>query len=201
MRKMLMVFTLAAAAAAASGARQDAVPCRLAGVVTRVSDGDTIWVSAAAVRHKVKLAKIDAPESNQPYGKESAEFLRRLVYGRQVEVLWTAKDRYGRIIGAVTLKHGAEAIDVNLAMVNNGFAWHYSFNDKTPAYAMAEQSARQSRVGLWRAAAPVNPYLWRKSGRTKKLRGKRVRNDAGLRSCRRESGCVSSRARSPLASP
>ena len=44
----------------------------ITGKVTRVSDGDTVWVSDSLGRHKVRLNRIDAPESDQPYGKESA---------------------------------------------------------------------------------------------------------------------------------
>lgn len=160
---ILMVAVFAAIVANAGETRRNVAPNLVVGLVTRVSDGDTIWVTDADDKHKIRLAKIDAPESNQPYGKESTGFLKRLIYGKEVEVRWTAKDRYGRIIGVVTLKRENETIDVNLAMVKNGCAWHYSFNGCTPAYAAAEQAARQSRLDLWHDTAPITPYLWRKS--------------------------------------
>lgn len=162
---ILMVAVFAAIAANAGETRRNVAPNLVVGLVTRVSDGDTIWVTDADDKHKIRLAKIDAPESDQPYGKESTGFLKRLIYGKEVEVRWTAKDRYGRIIGVVTLKRENETIDVNLAMVKNGCAWHYSFNDHTPAYAEAEQGARKSHLGLWHSDSPVKPYLWRKSKR------------------------------------
>jgi len=138
----------------------------IVGKVTRVSDGDTIWVTDAAGKHKIRLDKIDAPESDQPFGKESTQFLNDLVYGKKVEVRWTAKDKYGRILGVVYLEHEKGLVEVNLTMVKNGCAWHYSYHDNTPAYAEAEKDARKFRRGLWADETPVNPYQWRKSKRT-----------------------------------
>jgi len=124
---------------------------KIVGTVTSVSDGDTIWVVDAAGKHKVGLAKIDAPESDKPFGKESAQFLKDLVYGKEVEVHWAEKDRFGRLLGIVYLKHEKGIVEVNLTMVKNGFARHSSVNDPTSAYAEAEKDARRFRRGLWTA--------------------------------------------------
>lgn len=138
----------------------NAVECKkIVGKVTRVIDGDTIWVTDTAGKHKIRLEKIDAPERDQPYGHESTQFLESLIYDLQVEVQWTDKDQYGRILGIVYFN----GEDVNLAMVKNGYAWHYSFNDNTLEYAEAEKKARQGRRGLWAAESPINPYEWRKA--------------------------------------
>ena len=134
--------------------------------MTRVSDGDTVWVTDAAGKHKIRLNKIDTPESDQPYGKESTQFLHDLVFGKEVEVLWTERDRYGRVLGILFLKQEQGTVEVNLTMVKNGCAWHYSFHDNTPAYAEAEKDARKNRRGLWASDSPINPYQWRKAKRT-----------------------------------
>jgi len=42
----------------------------------------------------VRLDRIDAPESNQAYGKQSAEALRGLVLGKNVKVEYTKRDKY-----------------------------------------------------------------------------------------------------------
>ena len=130
---------------------------KIVGTVAQVSDGDTIWVADAAGKHKVGLVKIDAPESGQPFGKESTQFLKDLVYGKVVEVHWAEKDRHGRLLGLVFLKHDKGVVEVNLTMVKNGFARHHSFNSHPSAYAEAEKDARRFRRGLWAAEAPVKP--------------------------------------------
>jgi len=140
------------------------------GRVTRVSDGDTIWVTPnGGTRTKVRLDRIDAPESDQPFGKKSTAYLKRLIGGRDVEVRYTKRDRYGRVLGIVWMKDEEAKdegmTDVNLKMVREGMAWHYSYFDKTPDYIEAQREARDAGRGLWADAKPINPYEWRKRRR------------------------------------
>lgn len=133
----------------------------LEGKVTRVSDGDTIWVTAGGERVKVRMDRIDAPESKQEYGREATEFLKRRIYGKTVKVEWQKKDQYGRTLGVVYL----DGADINLEMVATGNAWHYSHFDKTPAYAEVERCAREKGLGLWARPGAVRPYDFRKKNR------------------------------------
>lgn len=126
--------------------------------VVKVSDGDTLWAERGKERVKVRLDKIDAPESDQKWGKESREVLAELVMGREVELKGEALDRYGRRLAVVV----CEGREVNLEMVKRGLAWHYAYHDKTQEYRAAEEEARRERRGLWKDEAPVNPYEWRK---------------------------------------
>ena len=145
------------------------------GKVTRVSDGDTIHVvTGGNEKYKVRLDRIDAPESDQPYGKESAAYLSKLINGRTVRVEWVKKDQNGRILGIVYLDSIKQSNtsnnqtirqDVNLTMVATGNAWHYSYFDKTLAYATAEAAAKSKKLGLWAAENPINPYEWRRNKR------------------------------------
>ena len=132
----------------------------LEGKVVAVADGDTITVlDAAKTQHKIRLDKIDAPEKKQAFGQKAKQRLSEMVFGKTVKVEWKKKDQYGRILGVVF----AGETEVNLEMVKSGFAWHYKYFDKTPAYAEAEADARTSKRGLWADKNPVNPYDWRKS--------------------------------------
>ena len=55
------------------------------GRCTKVSDGDTIHVvTDGNVKFKVRLDRIDAPEKDQPYGKESTAYLSSLIRGKTV---------------------------------------------------------------------------------------------------------------------
>ena len=111
------------------------------GLVTRVSDGDTIWVQdAKGLRHKIRMLDIDAPESTQTFGGESTARLKSLIGGKTVKVTYSETDKYGRLLGTVWL--GGE--DVNLKMVAEGMAWcyHYSKNER---YAAAQSAASPDR--------------------------------------------------------
>ena len=128
----------------------------------KVSDGDTIHVvTDGNAKYKVRLDRIDAPESDQPHGKESTAYLTSLIRGKTVRVEWAKKDQYGRILGIVYL----DKADINLQMVSSGNAWHYSHFDKTPAYSAAESAAKEKKLGLWAAENVISPYEWRKNKR------------------------------------
>ena len=134
----------------------------LEGEVARVSDGDTIWVKGSGEQGKgvkVRLDRIDAPESKQDYGFEAKEYLNGRIGGKTVKVEWEKRDQYGRILGIVYF----EDTDINLEMVATGNAWHYAHFDQTPEYAEAEKSARAARLGLWADESPINPYDFRQA--------------------------------------
>lgn len=68
-------------------ARPRRFPWCFSGKVTWVCDGDSVYVNTRwGQRVKLRLLGIDAPETEQPYGNESREYLRRLIDGRRVEV-------------------------------------------------------------------------------------------------------------------
>ena len=134
----------------------------LKGRVVKVSDGDTITVlDAANVQYRIRLDKIDAPEKSQPFGDASRKHLAAFVAGKIVEVEWTKKDKYGRVLGVVWAMLPVRT-DVNLQMVKDGFAWHYKHFDNTQSYADAETAARTARRGLWKDAVPIPPAVFRR---------------------------------------
>ena len=70
------------------------------GIVTHVSDGDTVWVQPlqGGEAHKVRLLGIDAPEICQPWGAQSRAALHAALQGQVVEVLSHTRDSYGRLL-------------------------------------------------------------------------------------------------------
>ena len=137
----------------------------LKGRVVKVADGDTITVlDAANVQHRIRLDKIDAPEKSQPFGDAARKHLAAFVAGKIVEVEWTKKDKYGRIIGMVWAMIPVRA-DINLQMVKDGLAWHYKQFDNTQSYAAAETAAREAKRGLWKDPAPIPPFMFRRTKR------------------------------------
>lgn len=136
----------------------------LKGKVVGVTDGDTVVVlDDQHQNHRVRLAGIDAPEKHQAHAERAHQQLAGWVHGRQVLVHHDHKDRYGRVVGQVWVN----GQDINLAMVQHGWAWHYRAyaQEQSPEdrvrYAHAEQHARLARSGLWAGPAPTAPWLFR----------------------------------------
>ena len=137
---------------------------QIAGIVTRVIDGDTVQLAVGDAEKSVRLLGIDAPEIRQDYGVESRAYLNKLVGSRNVQMECIGSDRYKREICKIVFK-GA---DINLRMINSGMAWHYkrysgnqSASDRLK-YSKAEESAKVGREGLWSQEIVVAPWDFRK---------------------------------------
>ena len=138
------------------------------GIVVGVSDGDTVTVlDHQQVQHRIRLLGIDAPEKNQPFGKVAKQVLSDRIFNQEVAVHTTGIDRYKRTLGKIVLN----GVDQNLALIQEGVAWHYAHYSKNQfpgdaaTYADAERTARQNQIGLWRDPKPTPPWDWRRSRR------------------------------------
>jgi micrococcal nuclease len=129
-------------------------------VVTHVTDGDTIWVSAGqgAAAEDVRIQGIDAPEICQDYGRTAAAALLAKLQHRTVSVSGRARDKYGRLVAKVVLN----GQDVGAWLVENGHAWSYHNRRSLGAYGQQETAARQAGRGLWASGSPMEPKLFRK---------------------------------------
>ncbi|MDS4030539.1 MAG: thermonuclease family protein [Candidatus Contendobacter sp.] len=98
----------------------------LTGRVVNVADGDTLTVLMEGNRPvRVRLAGIDAPEHDQPFGQRSRQSLAELTLDRPAAVMVWKTDDYGRTVGTVTVG----GVDVEAEQVRRGLAWvyrHYS---------------------------------------------------------------------------
>ena len=133
----------------------------IAGQVVGVHDGDTITVLTAGKHQlKIRLAEIDAPELDQPYGGKAKQALADLVFGQVVSILPAATDRYGRTVGRVY----REGQDVNLALVHAGAAWAFLKYQTDAIFSQAETAARSAQIGLWALQADqiMPPWEWRR---------------------------------------
>jgi micrococcal nuclease len=129
--------------------------------VTGVADGDTLSVLLDGTRHNIRLARIDAPEKRQPFGRRSEQSLRQLVWKRTVTLEWHRLDRYGRPIADVTL----DGLDVNAEQVKRGMAWVYLQYSQDANLIALEREARAGKLGLWEQPDPVAPWQWRQVNR------------------------------------
>lgn len=105
--------------------------------------------------------EIDAPEKAQPYGQRAKQALSALVYGKQIQVDASGKDRYQRTLAHLML----DKIDINRLMVRQGFAWCYRQYLHEHACLDDEAQAREQQLGLWADADPTPPWEWRKARR------------------------------------
>ena len=135
-----------------------AAPIELTGKVERVLDGDTVvLLDTTGTRIHVRLDGIDAPESGQPHGKESADKLREFVLDKDVKILSSGKDKYGRTIGRIYIGETW----INLEMLKAGCAWHYKQYSKDEELAKAEVAAREEKIAIWSNPVPIAPWDYR----------------------------------------
>lgn len=122
------------------------------GEIIRIIDGDTVDVLVNKTPVRVRLVDIDAPESKQPFGQKSRQFLADMIFRQQVTIVEKGKDRYNRVLGTVFKEDNT---NINESQVSNGMAW---------AYRYREQDARQNRLGLWSdpQSSIVEPWKWRR---------------------------------------
>lgn len=151
-----------AAPAQAAAPMQHAVakqfPMTITGKVVAVADGDTITVLVGTEQYKIRLNAIDSPEKKQAYGQQAKERMSLLVFAKTVSVAISGQDRYGRYLGTVTV----DGVDVNRAMIRDGYAWHYRQYSKDATLDELEASARKAKLGLWKDDHPIPPWDFRK---------------------------------------
>jgi len=131
------------------------------GTVTRVVDGDTVYVRFRDRELDVRLIGIDTPEVDPSigvdcYGDEASAFTERELDGRRVNLEFDVErhDRYGRVLAYIWL-----AGDLfNERLVNEGYAVVTTFPPNVryvERFTAAQARARDAGRGLW-GACPVD---------------------------------------------
>ena len=135
------------------------------GPLVRVQDGDSLVAKVQGVAMEIRLAEVDAPELDQPYGRDAKQVLASLAAGKQLVIKPLDTDRYGRTVAQVW--NGTTHL--NAEMVKRGAAWFYSTYARSAALYEVEQEARNAKRGLW--ALPregrVEPWVWRERARAR----------------------------------
>jgi micrococcal nuclease len=152
-RGVLTVLALLVVAASAANAQPPAI---YLGYVTRVVDGDTIYVAIGSQIESVRYIGVDAPEVEHstrheaPGGVAAREVNRALVDGRWVSLVLDVqpRDRFGRLLAYVW----ANDRFVNGELVWRGYA-EAATNPPNVRYAQyfksLESEARAQARGLW----------------------------------------------------
>ena len=134
-------------------------------VVTKVVDGDTLWVTIDGKEEKVRLIGIDCPEYTkeiEPYGKEATEFTTNELLGKTVYLQKDVSDTdsYDRLLRYVWTKDVSDNLtDENIL--------DYLFNNKLVEEGLAESNyyapdilfqvfleqtetqAKENKKGMW----------------------------------------------------
>jgi endonuclease YncB( thermonuclease family) len=136
------------------------------GKVIAVADGDTLTVlDQKMIQYKIRLAGIDAPERQQPYGEKSRQSLFDLTFNKTVTIETYKRDRFGREVGKVLI----EGRDINVIQVERGLAWFYRKYQSEQSeldrkrYDEAQSEAQGANRGLWVDAGPMPPWEFRNS--------------------------------------
>jgi endonuclease YncB( thermonuclease family) len=132
--------------------------------VPRIVDGDTLVIGTT----KIRLASIDAPESDQvcldanrkqwTCGVEARDRLAAHIGNSPIVCVPTGADAYNRTLAICTI--GGESL--NAWMVQQG--WALAFVRYSKQYILDEEAARSAGRGLW-SGAFIAPWDWRHRNR------------------------------------
>ena len=131
--------------------------------VVAVVDGDTIDVTWAGRRERVRLLGVDTPETVDPhrpigcYGPEASAFTHRRLLGRAVRLRFDRqrRDRYGRLLAYVEL----DGRRFNDELLTGGYGRLLVIppnGSHGRAMLDEELAARSAGRGLW-GACPARP--------------------------------------------
>lgn len=133
----------------------------LTGRVKSFQDGDGFTLSLPGGVALIRLWAIDAPEWGQHHARQAWLHLQSLVWGRPVTCYIHERDRYGRLVCEC---YTNTQFSLNLIQVLYGFAWHCpKYAPDETHYRDAQRLARFYRRGLWAAANPTPPWVFRHS--------------------------------------
>lgn len=134
-------------------------PAPLQGVVTQVSDGDTLrFTPAGQSPIVVRLANIDAPEICQAWGPEARRALTDLALNKAATLQPTGRDSYGRTVGVLVV----EGANVAQSLVEGGHAWSLRWRNDAGPFVKQERMAKALNRGLHEGGRAVKPADFRR---------------------------------------
>ena len=132
----------------------------LEGVVSRVSDGDSLWITPAGRPPiVVRLRDVDAPEICQPWGEEARAALSALAMNKPALLHTRGRDAHGRVLGRVIV----DEIDLGRHLVSEGHAWSTRTRFDRGPLVKEERMAKALRRGLHATGTAINPKDFRAS--------------------------------------
>ena len=139
---------------------QAAAPRGVQGVVSRVTDGDSLWLTPAGKKPiEVRLRDIDAPESCQPWGEQARAALSELALNKVATLQISGRDSYGRTLGVLMI----DDLNVGKTLVENGHAWSTRSRWDQGPLVKQERMARSLGRGLHAQGGAVMPRDFRRA--------------------------------------
>jgi endonuclease YncB( thermonuclease family) len=153
-------FTLAwALALQAAWAGAAPAPRSVQGVVSSVTDGDSLWFTPhGQAPIEVRLRDIDAPEICQPWGVEARHALAELALHKPATLRIAGRDAYGRTLGVLV----ADEVDIGRRLVEEGHAWSIRTRSDRGPLVKQERMAHALGRGLHAAGGAVMPRDFRR---------------------------------------
>jgi endonuclease YncB( thermonuclease family) len=162
MRKILIVFTMLLLSWQVLAKSSQVI----VGKVDEVLTADIATVLTERGKIYVRLAGVDAPDLQQPYGDEAQQCLVDLIDDKEVVLRQLGVDNCGRMVAMMWI-NGSNDLDISSQMIKSGAAWVYRRYADSEFLVDLENQARTAQVGLW--ALPPNqrtaPWEWRKKAR------------------------------------
>lgn len=132
----------------------------IAGVISRVVDGDTLTLQPEGRSPiKVRLRDMDAPEICQDYGVEAKKALEQFALGKPATLTVSAHDPYGNTVGNVVV----EGQSLSKWMVAEGHAWSARTRFDRGPLMKEERMATALHRGVHATSGAVMPKDFRKS--------------------------------------
>ena len=136
-----------------------AEPPALAGRVSRVTDGDSLWMTlAAGPPVEVRLLGIDAPEGCQAGGPQARQALEAMALQRDASLRTQGRDVYGRTLGTLWV----DGLNVNQRLVEEGQAWSLRYKWDQGPYVKQERMAKALSRGVFAVGGAVMPRDFRR---------------------------------------
>jgi endonuclease YncB( thermonuclease family) len=150
----------------------DLYPISMRVQVLKIYDGDTVLVQRAYMKLRVRLARIDAPEKDQPFlnGKRGAGLLSKACLEKNLSLNPYLRiegfDLYGRVLGDF------EGLSLKLVELGCVVLYPYAkFKNQSEKFLFLRSylRARLKRRGLWAFGGILHPKAWRKKKFSKRF--------------------------------
>lgn len=130
--------------------------CQPTSIVTKVIDGDTFEVNNIGMIKTIEIVQIDAPEKNQPFGIESKNYLKNLIWGNNVRI--HSVSQYNNIIYATVSFEGR---NISELILEKGYAWLSPDYYSNKQLKKIQDKSYSNKLGLWFYENPIPPWEYR----------------------------------------